>query len=83
MKACITLHLITKLGSMLASSFHFIATKFIIPCTYYKHLKKGAHQSLLGRKKNAMVSGRLASTSSKTEIHIQQNRNLFWTRLSS
>ena len=36
--------------------------------TTYKHLKKGAHQSHLGRQKNGLVSGRLACTSSKTEI---------------
>ena len=35
---------------------------------YYKHLKKGNHQSYLGRQKNGLVSGRLACTSSKTEV---------------
>jgi hypothetical protein len=44
-----------------------VASKVIHP-KYYKHLKKGAHQSHLGIKKNGLVSGRLACTSSKTEI---------------
>ena len=35
---------------------------------YYKHLKKGAHQSHFDRQKNGLVSGRLACTSSETEI---------------
>ena len=38
-------------------------SKFIHP-KYYKHLRKGAHQSHLSRP----VSGRLACTPSKTEI---------------
>ena len=41
----------------------------VIHPKYYKHLKKGAHQSHLGRQKNGLVSGRLACKSSKTEIH--------------
>ena len=35
---------------------------------YYEHLKKGAHQSHLGRQKNGLVLGRLACKSRKTEI---------------
>ena len=48
----------------------------VIHPKYYKHLKKGAHQSHLGRQKMGWFSGRLACTSSKTEICIKQNRNL-------
>ena len=44
-----------------------VSHKVIHP-KYYKYLKKGAHQSHLGRQKNEMVSGRFACTSSKTEI---------------
>ena len=40
---------------------------FIHP-KYYKHLKKGAHQSHLGEEKNELVFGRLSCTSSKTEM---------------
>ena len=46
--------------------FHPFA-KVIHP-KYCKHLKKGDHQSHLGRQKNGLVSGRLACTSSKSEI---------------
>ena len=46
--------------------YHQTYIKVIYP-KYYKHMKKGAHQSHLGRK-NGLVSGRLASTSSKTEM---------------
>ena len=40
----------------------------VIHPKYYKHLKKGAHQSHLHKPKNGLVSGRLACTSSKSEI---------------
>ena len=40
----------------------------VIHPKYYKHLKKGAHQCHFGRQKNGLVSGRLASTSSKTKV---------------
>ena len=41
----------------------------VIDPKYYKHLKKGAHQSRpFGQTKNGLVSVRLACTSSKTEI---------------
>ena len=39
----------------------------VIHTKYYEHLKKGAHQSHLGRQKNGLVYGRLAR-SSETEI---------------
>ena len=39
----------------------------VIRPKYYKHLKKGAHQSHLDRK-NELVSDRLDCASSKTEI---------------
>ena len=43
-----------------------ITTYFkVIHPKYYKHLKKGAHQR---QTKNGLVSGRLACTSSKTEM---------------
>ena len=50
--------------------WHFLnlPAKLYNPSTYYKHLKKGAHQSQLGTHKKRLVSGRLAYTSSKTEI---------------
>ena len=50
--------------------FFNLYPKLYIPSTYYKHLKKGAQQS------HGLVSGRLACTSSKTEICIKQNSNL-------
>ena len=45
----------------------------VINPKYYKHLKKGGHQQYwspkpFGQTKNGLVSGRLACTSSKTEI---------------
>ena len=51
------------------------ATKVIHP-KYYKHLKKGAHQSHLGQTENGLVSGRLACTSSKAKISNKIGMNL-------
>ena len=62
----LTLQLITKLGSMLASSFYFIATKVIIPCTI--NIWKMVLTKVIWADKKGLVSGRLACTSSKTEI---------------
>ena len=60
----------TKIGTI--SYFVLLSLKLhnqykVIHPKYYKHLKKGAHQSHLDRK-NELVSGRLDCASSKTEI---------------
>ena len=49
--------------------------KFITP-KFYKYLKKWYSPKPFGLTKNGFVSGRLACTSSKAEIHMKQNRNL-------
>ena len=51
------------------SPLFFPTTLKVIHPKYYKHLKKGARSPKpFGQTKNGLASGRLAFTSSKTEI---------------
>ena len=43
-------------------------SKLYIPSMYYKHIEKWCSSKPFGQTKNWLVSGRLACTSSKTEL---------------
>ena len=58
---------IRKVDKTCGKSFISGGSGKVIHPKHYKNSKKGAHQSHLGSK-NGLVSGRLACTSSETEI---------------